>query len=128
MAKRVSPSEAAELLKQGWLYVDVRSKPEFAAGRPKGSINVPLMDADPSGRMLPNPRFLEQAKEKAPPGTKIVLGCQSGNRSTRAVIALEQNGWSDLVEQRAGFGGARDPAGRIVEPGWAGAGLPTESG
>ena len=71
MAKRVSPSEAAELLKQGWLYVDVRSKPEFAAGRPKGSINVPLMDADPSGRMLPNPR------SPSAPVTRIAPGSES---------------------------------------------------
>ena len=56
MAKRVSPPEAAELLKQGWRYVDVRSIPEFEEGHPQGAANVPLLHMQ-GGRMVPNPDF-----------------------------------------------------------------------
>jgi hypothetical protein len=35
-------------------------------------------------------------------------------------------GFTAVVDQRAGFEGPRDPAGRPIEPGWAAAGLPVE--
>lgn len=126
--KRVSPKEAADLAKQGYTYVDVRSVPEFERGRPEGSVNVPFFHADPARGMVPNPEFLDAMKRKFPAGSKIVLGCQGGNRSMRAAEFLEGQGWSDLIEQRAGFGGARDMSGRVVEPGWVDAGLPVETG
>ncbi|HEY3253455.1 MAG TPA: rhodanese-like domain-containing protein, partial [Polyangiaceae bacterium] len=42
--KPVTPEEAAELLSQGHVYVDVRSEPEFEAGHPAGALNVPLLN------------------------------------------------------------------------------------
>jgi rhodanese-related sulfurtransferase len=57
-----------------------------------------------------------------------VLGCQVGGRSFRACEILEQVGYTNLADQRAGFGGARDFTGRLVEPGWLDAGLPVEAG
>lgn len=123
--KRISPQEAQQLVEQGWTYVDVRSEPEFQGGRPKGSANVPFMNAGPGG-MTPNPAFLETMKTKFPPGSKIVLGCLGGNRSMKAAQAMEGAGWGDLVEQRAGWGGAKDATGQVVEAGWQAAGLPTE--
>jgi len=127
--KRVSPKEAAELTQQGYTYVDVRSTTEFENGRPQGAVNVPLMHADPARGMVPNAEFLDVMKKRFPSGSKIVLGCQGGNRSMRAAEMLQAQGWNDLIEQRAGFGGARDMStGRVVEPGWADAGLPVESG
>jgi hypothetical protein len=41
---------------------------------------------------------------------------------------LEAAGYQHLVDQHAGFGGARDAFGRLAEPGWREAGLPVESG
>lgn len=123
--KRISPQETQDLVQQGWTYVDVRSAPEFQGGRPKGAVNVPLMDQGPGG-MTPNPNFLETMKAKFPPGSKIVLGCLGGSRSMKAAAMLESAGWGDLVEQRAGWGGAKDASGRVVEAGWLAAGLPTE--
>jgi hypothetical protein len=41
---------------------------------------------------------------------------------------LEGAGFTELVDQRAGFGGARDAGGRITEPGWAAEGLPVDQG
>ena len=58
MVKRVSPQEAKDLIdQQGYVYVDVRSIPEFDAGHPTGAYNVPLNQMGPAG-MAPNPEFM----------------------------------------------------------------------
>lgn len=123
MAKRVSPQEAKELLDQGWTYLDVRSTPEFAGGHPEGAVHVPFMEAGPGG-MQPNPEFLAQVQAKFATDARIVLGCESGRRSERAAAVLEQAGFTQVVDQRCGFGGARDAGGRVVEAGWRDSGLP----
>ena len=56
MVKRVLPTEAAELLQQGWVYLDVRSVPEFDQGHPAGALNIPLLHVQ-GGRMAPNADF-----------------------------------------------------------------------
>ena len=81
----------------------------------------------PAGR-APNRDFLRVVQASFAADARLVVGCQSGGRSVQAAQVLEQAGYANIVEQRAGFGGARDGAGRIVEPGWAAAGLPVESG
>jgi rhodanese-related sulfurtransferase len=63
-----------------------------------------------------------------PKGAKIVVGCKSGGRSARAAQALEADGFTDALDQRAGWDGARDPFGQIKEPGWSRAGLPVARG
>jgi rhodanese-related sulfurtransferase len=125
--KRVSPAEARDLIdKQGYVYVDVRSVPEFAAGHPKDAYNVPLMNMGPGG-MAPNPEFLA-VMGTFPKDAKLVVGCKAGGRSARAASMLESAGYTSVVDQRAGFEGAPDPAtGRITEPGWRPAGLPVTS-
>ena len=45
--KRISPAEAQALVAEGWVYLDVRSEPEFAAGHPVGAHNVPLQHVGP---------------------------------------------------------------------------------
>lgn len=127
--RRVSPQEASELIQTGYTYVDVRSVPEFQGARPAGAVNVPFMHSDPSrGGMTPNREFYDVLKASFPPGSKIILGCQSGVRSMRAAEGLESEGYGDLVELRTGFGGVRDAMGRVVEPGWQDSSLPVESG
>lgn len=125
--KRVSPKEAKALLDEGWTYVDVRSEPEFQEGHPTGALNVPLMHAGPAG-LMPNPDFMRVMEMAISKDTKLVLGCRSGGRSMQAAQLLERAGYQHLVDQRAGFGGARDQAGRVIEPGWAAETLPVESG
>ena len=126
--KRVSPAEAKQLVdEQGYVYVDVRSVPEFEAEHPTGAYNVPLMNAGPAG-MTPNPEFLTVMTKAFPRDSKLVLGCKGGNRSLRAANLLVQQGYSNVIDQRAGFDAARDPFGGVTEQGWKGAGLPVESG
>ncbi len=125
---RVSPAEAKRLVdEEGWVYVDVRSVPEFEAEHPTGAYNVPLMHAG-AGGMTPNPDFVAVMAAAFPKDAKLVLGCKGGNRSLRAANVLAQQGFTNLIDQRAGFDAARDPFGQITEPGWKNAGLPTETG
>jgi rhodanese-related sulfurtransferase len=117
MVRRVSPQEAKDLIDQeGYVYVDVRSIPEFDAGHPTGAYNVPLNHMGAMG-MTANPEFMAVMEKAFPRDTKLVLGCQSGGRSLRAAVMLEQAGWTSVVDQRAGFQGH-------AEPGWRPAGLP----
>jgi rhodanese-related sulfurtransferase len=125
--KRISPQEAKSLMDEGWTYVDVRSEPEFEQGHPAGAINIPLMHAGPSG-MVPNPDFMQVVEAVLPKDSRLVIGCQSGGRSLRAAQLLESAGYRQIVDQRAGFGGARDGTGRVAEPGWAAEKLPVGTG
>jgi len=125
--KRVSPQEALELTKDGWTYVDVRTEQEFADGHPAGSFNVPIAHAA-GGSMAPNADFLSVMESAFGKEAKIVVGCKAGGRSLRAAQALVGAGFANVIDQRAGWDGARDAFGQMGEPGWSRAGLPTETG
>jgi rhodanese-related sulfurtransferase len=127
MAKRVSPKEAQALMAQGYTYVDVRSTPEFERAHPAGAVCVPIAEATPNG-MQPNPQFLDQVAARFAKDAQLIVGCEAGGRSARAAAVLEQNGFSNIIDQRAGFGGARGGGGQIVEKGWRDEGLPVATG
>jgi rhodanese-related sulfurtransferase len=121
--RRVSPQEAAALMEeQGYVYIDVRSIPEFEAGHPAGAYNIPLMHATPSG-MRPNGDFISLIVSVFPRDTKLVIGCKMGRRSLRAAQILVDAGYEHVVDQRAGFHGVRDAFGQIQEAGWQSVGL-----
>ena len=114
---RITPTEAAARMEEGYIYLDVRSVPEFETGHPRGAYNIPLMHAGKFG-MSPNRNFMEEVAKAFPKESKIVVGCKSGGRSVGAVGLMEMAGYQDLLEQRAGF----DGDGR--EPGWRQTSLP----
>lgn len=121
--KRVSPLEADRLIRDGgYVYVDVRSIPEFESGHPAGAYNIPIMHRTAAG-MQPNVDFVDVVAAVFPKDAKLVLGCRSGNRSLRAAEVLLQAGYEDVVDQRAGTAGARDAFGQLQEAGWEAAGL-----
>jgi rhodanese-related sulfurtransferase len=121
--QRVSPQEADQLIRnEGYVYLDVRSIPEFEAGHPTGAYNVPIMHKTAAG-MQPNPDFMRVVSAVFPRDAKLVLGCRSGNRSLTAARALVQAGFELVVDQRAGLAGARDAFGQLQEEGWEAAGL-----
>jgi rhodanese-related sulfurtransferase len=124
---RISPQEANEKLAEGWTYVDVRTTQEFEAGHPPGAVNVPFMHAGPEG-MVPNPDFLPAMTAAFPMSADIIVGCKAGGRSLRAARALLGAGFTNVLDQRAGWDGARDAFGQITEPGWSRVGLPVEQG
>jgi rhodanese-related sulfurtransferase len=126
--KRVSPAEAKRLVDEdGYVYIDVRTIPEFEAEHPAGALNVPLMHAGAAG-MEPNRDFVAVMSSAFAKDAKLVLGCKGGARSLRAAGVLVQQGFTNIVDQRAGFEAARDPFGQVTEAGWKGAGLPISSG
>jgi rhodanese-related sulfurtransferase len=103
--------------KEGYVYVDVRSVPEFEQGHPTGAYNVPLLNMGASG-MTPNADFITVMEKSFPKDAKLVVGCKGGGRSLRAASLLLAAGFQDVVDQRGGFDGS--PA----DPGWRPAGLP----
>ena len=110
------------------IFVDVRTEQEYDAGHPAGSLNVPWALMDPAtGQMSPNADFVATMRKVAPAAATVYASCQSGVRSLNACKALEAAGWSKLVNVSTGFGGKRDPSGRVVAAGWRDAGLPVES-
>ena len=126
MVKRVTPAEAATLLASGWMYVDVRSIPEFDLGHPAGAFNIPLLHYG-GGGLVPNPDFERVVAANFPPETKLVVGCKVGSRSLQAAALLQAAGYADVVDLRGGLLGERDPFGRLISPGWVDAQLPIEA-
>ena len=109
------------------VYLDVRTEEEFAAGHPAGAINVPIAIPNPSGGMLLNPDFQRVVEPLLPRDKPIFCGCQSGGRSQTAAEILAETGYTDVKNVRGGFGGARDPSGQLLVPGWIDSGLPTST-
>jgi rhodanese-related sulfurtransferase len=126
MPKRIVPQEAAVLLAEGWVYLDVRSIPEFDEGHPVGAANIPLLHVQ-NGRMAPNGDFQRVVEANFAKDTKIVVGCKAGGRSLQAATLMETAGYTNVVDMRGGFHGERDPFGRASVPGWASEGLPIET-
>jgi rhodanese-related sulfurtransferase len=125
--KRVLAKEAADLMAEGWKYVDVRSIPEFERGHPAGSYNVPLVHVVPGRGRMPNDEFEAVMGRRFGKGDKLLLGCATGQRSLRAAEILLGAGWTDVVDVQPGFEGERDIYGRVVSVGWRDSGLPVET-
>jgi rhodanese-related sulfurtransferase len=138
---RISPQEASEKLVVGWTYVDVRTTQEFQEGHPPGAVNVPLMQTS-AGSLVANEDFVRVMKAAFSKDAKIIVGCntpaptppppivgcKSGGRSARAAQLLGAEGFANVVDQRAGWDGARGQFGQMTEPGWSRVGLPVEQG
>jgi len=74
MAERKPPQDCHALIRdEGYLYLDVRSEPEFAEGHPEGAYNIPFALATESG-MQPNPDFVHVVKANFARDAKLVLG------------------------------------------------------
>ncbi|MBK7865431.1 MAG: rhodanese-like domain-containing protein [Archangiaceae bacterium] len=92
--KRVNAADSKQLQDQGWQYLDVRTEKEFEAGHPAGAVNVPFNA----------PNFLEQVAAKfTDKAAKLIVGCQVGGRSMRASALLEQQGYTNLVDNGGGY-------------------------
>ncbi len=89
----VTHNELKSALEAGSIaLVDVREPHEFAAGRIPGAINLPLSRFDP---------------DQLPEGKSIVLVCQAGARSARAMHTAIDAGISDIRHYPGGTGGWR---------------------
>jgi rhodanese-related sulfurtransferase len=115
--KRISPAEAHAKMAEGYTYVDVRTAEEFAEGHPAGAVHVAL-----------GPDFASAMGAKFAKDAKLIVGCKAGGRSARAAQLLAGAGFTEVLDQRAGFDGVRDAFGHVTEPGWSRVGLPVERG
>lgn len=120
--------EALELMRdEGYLYLDVRTPEEFAAGHPEGAYNVPVMVRTPTGQMNPNPQFVGVVEKNFEKDAKIVIGCQAGARSRMAAELLWDAGYENLRNAAGGWGGGQDALGNVYQ-GWKDTGLPVAEG
>ena len=72
------------IIAEGAYLVDVRTAGEFAEGKVKGSVNIPLDRVQSQ---------LAKFKNKK----NIIVFCRSGGRSSQAKSILEQNGFTNVV-------------------------------
>ncbi len=98
----VSVTQAAALLRQGALLIDVREPSEFAAGHAQGALSIPLGQ-------------LASRVTEIPAAQALLVICQSGNRSR---VACELLAGRNVAGVRNVAGGTK---------GWGAAGLPMGS-
>ena len=82
MVAWVLPAEAARLVQDGATLLDVRMPEEFAQRAISGAINVPLY------------RLREDLAAKVPPGGRVVVYCNTGERSAAAAFVLNGQGYT----------------------------------
>lgn len=80
----VEKANYAQLVKDGAIILDVRSKGEYAGGHIKGSLNI-------SVDQLSN--NLHKLKDKTKP---VITCCASGMRSASAKSILKSNGFTNV--------------------------------
>jgi rhodanese-related sulfurtransferase len=122
--QQIDAKRASELMQEGHTYLDVRTIEEFKEGHAQGAVNVPFLFRDASGQSIPNPDFLKVVEANYSRDSGLVVGCHAGGRSQRACEFLAQAGYTRLHNIQGGYGGAKDPLGRVVRPGWSQLGLP----
>lgn len=121
---RILPEQALEKMEdEGYVYVDVRSINEYEGGHPEGAYNVPFKHMAPGG-MAENADFLAVMQATFEHDTKLIVGCKAGGRSKAAAAILVSAGFTDVLDQRAGYVGSRDAFGQMEDEGWQTAGYP----
>jgi len=85
-------TEYAQLVKEGAIILDVRTKGEFDSGHIKGSINIPV------DQLRNN---LTKLKDKRKP---IITCCASGMRSASAKAFLKSNGYAEVYNGGGWYG------------------------
>jgi len=124
--KDLTPQEAHDALQKepDCVYIDVRTVHEFCAGHPQGAVNIPIAFPDPGRGMALNQDFVKVMESHFSKEKKIIVGCQAGPRSEAAARMLVEAGYQDVANMQGGFGGMRDPFGRVIAPGWSSLELP----
>jgi phage shock protein E len=77
-------TDYAQLVKEGAIIIDVRSKGEFAGGHIAGSVNIPVDELKNN---------LSKLKNKNKP---VITCCASGMRSATAKVILLSNGYTQV--------------------------------
>ncbi|MFA5684309.1 MAG: cyclic nucleotide-binding domain-containing protein [Lysobacteraceae bacterium] len=88
----LNPSQAALLARGGATLLDVRMPPEHAQRAIKGSVNIPLY------------RLREDVVQQFPRTGKLVVYCNTGERSAAAAFILTRLGYTDVFALQGGLG------------------------
>jgi rhodanese-related sulfurtransferase len=90
--RSVGPTEAIQLMNQGAVLVDVRSKGEFDAGHIIDARHVPQEQVATAGDVL------KRFKEKI-----VITCCDTGTKSAAVAKALQAQGFGKVVALRGGL-------------------------
>jgi rhodanese-related sulfurtransferase len=112
----ITTDEAEALLDDGVPFIDVRTVEEFQDGHVPGAINIPINHNSPDG-MRPNPDFVQVVEASFERTEPLIVACKAGGRSAQAARALENAGFSKILDMTAGFSGKKDAFGATI-PGW----------
>ena len=94
----VNATEATQLYnRDAAVFVDIRNENAFQKSHLPGAINIPLEHIDKHQDRLK--RFTDRS---------IIVYCDTGQRTLKAVQALQAQGWSDVQQLRGGLNGWRD--------------------
>lgn len=98
--KKITPTEAMEMMNDDVVILDVRTQAEFDEGH------------IPNAVLLPDTEITQRAEEVLPDKEQTILVyCRSGRRSALAAKALLDLGYTDVYD----FGGILDWTGEIVK-------------
>lgn len=98
--KKITPTEAMEMMGDDAIILDVRTKAEFDEGH------------IPSALLIPETEITQKAEELLPDMDQtILIYCRSGRRSALAAKELIQLGYTNVYD----FGGILDWSGEVVK-------------
>lgn len=87
---QLSVAEAVKLMNQGGIVIDVRSADAFHAGHILGARHIPLDE-------------IVEKSGKLDKDTPLILCCDAGNSSQRALALLGKQGFARLSNLRGGL-------------------------
>lgn len=88
--KQVDVTQMRKLIEDGHCLVDVREKWEYERGHINEALNIPLSEL--RGRM-----------QEIPKDKEVVVYCRTGQRSYNAVLALQNSGFTNVINATGGF-------------------------
>ena len=88
--KQVGVDKVRELVESNQFIVDVRERGEYERGHIKGAINIPLSE-------------LRERVHEIPKDKPVYLHCRTGQRSYNASLALQNLGYSNVVNITGSF-------------------------
>jgi phage shock protein E len=86
MSPQELSAKARGMVKAGAVLLDVRTREEFARGHLEGALNIPVQE------------LAQRLTEVGPPGTAVVVHCQSGIRSKSAEQILKRGGYPEVLD------------------------------
>ena len=88
--KQIHVAEVRGLVEQSAVIIDVREQDEFANGHLVNALNIPLSE-------------LRKRMDEIPTDVPVYVHCRSAQRSYNAVMALQNNGYTNVVNISGSF-------------------------